>query len=138
MLVSSPWRVLCARLWRACSAADPAVVFTVGTVPGEGPSEDSGHQCPFCGRAETKDQMTKENLVSCGRFGRSMTTQVSESHGCELDHMMTRVLTEPFPSCMKQGKHEFKFKMLSNQTRHMAAVFKLINYPPHFPIKSSI
>lgn len=82
--------------------------------------------------------MTKENLVSCRRFGRSMTTRVSESHGCELDHMMTRVLTEPLPSCMKQGKHEFKFKMLSNQTRNMAAIFKLINYPLHFPIKSSI
>lgn len=116
--------------------ADPVVVFMVGTVPGEGPSEDSGCQSVS---SVVKPRPNNKREPGVLQTLWKTTDDTSESHGCELYHVMTRVLTEPFPSCTKQGKHEFKFKMSSNQTRHLAARFKLTLIISHIPpIKSSI
>lgn len=51
--------------------------FSVGTVPGEGLSVDSGHQCPFCGRAETNDKREPGVLQTLWKINDDTSERVS-------------------------------------------------------------
>lgn len=66
-----------------------------------------------------------------------MITRVNDSNRPGFNHVITKVLIRSFLTTRRQGKHEFKLKMLSHQTRHMTAICKLIhsNYSPDFPPK---